>query len=192
MITVDTPLLSAPRCTEEQAIRYVLSRPHGEYTDFDIGSIISAYFHVAGQAGIDPCLALAQSIHETANFSSWWAGRPRRNPAGIGVNGETRKDVPADRQNWAWDGAVWRAGLSFPTWAVDAIPAHIGRLLAYATMPAARTQIQAALVERALALRPLPAHYHGAAPTLAGLNRRWAVGRGYAAAIAKIANGVLK
>lgn len=191
-ITPDSQIISSARCTKEKALQYMTSRPHGAYTEYDLEtSIIPAYFHVCTQVGIDPCIALAQVIYETANLSSWWSQRPRRNPAGIGVTGDTRNAPPADRSAWAWDGAVWRAGLSFPTWAVDAVPAHVGRLLAYATRPAQRTAEQVALVTRALAFRSLPSSYQGIAPTLRGLNGRWAVpGTTYASKIAQIANAM--
>jgi hypothetical protein len=157
----------------EQCTHYLLSRPHGEYTAGDIERVIvPAYFWVCASAGVDPLLAIAQMIHETGNLTSYWSQRPRRNPAGIGVTGEPGK------------------GLSFASWDKDAIPAHVGRLLAYALEPRAANAAQAALIARALGYRPLPAAYRGVAPTLRGLNGRWAVGARYADAIARVANAI--
>src|SRR2546430_1484908 len=113
--TADSPILNSPQATPQQCSHYILSRPHGEYTETDIaGVIVPAYFAVCARAGVDPLLVIAQMIHETGNLCSAWSARPHRNPAGLGVTGEPGK------------------GLSFPTWKDDAIPAHVGRLLAYA------------------------------------------------------------
>jgi N-acetylmuramoyl-L-alanine amidase len=175
MITPDTPILSPPRATADQCSRYIRARPHGEYTDYDIASVIvPSYFDVCGLVDVDPLLAIAQMVHETGNLSSPWSARPHRNPAGIGVTGQPG------------------AGVSFPTWADDAIPAHVGRLLAYATPADRGTLIQQALIAKALSYRPLPASYRGAAPTLAGLAGRWAVpGTDYPSKIAQIANAMI-
>lgn len=182
MITPDTPLLSPSRCAEATALRYLLTRGSW-YDEVSRRAIVAAYWRVATHVGLDPLLALAQCIHETsaqqANkewwpLSSWWAQRPRRNPAGIGVTG-----IP-------------RVGLSFPSWADDAIPAHVGRLLAYVLSETGGTAAQRALIDRALTLRSLPASFRGSAPTLVGLNGRWATGQGYAVAIAAIANQIVR
>jgi len=59
---------------------------------------------------------------------------------------------------------------------------------AYATDPGARTPAQRDLVRRAMTVRPLANALHGAAPTLAALDGRWAVpGVGYGMTIAQIA-----
>jgi hypothetical protein len=165
------------------------------------------------EAGLEPAgrtvtaastlLVTAQMIHETGNLSSWWSQRPRRNPAGIGVTGETRRADPGDPHAWAWneERGLFAAGISFPTWTEHGIPAHVGRLLAYA-LPAAAplTAGQRRLVETALSVRPLPDRLRGSAPTLDGLVGTWAVpgrqtvdGRGvtYAESIADIARRIL-
>ena len=78
-------------------------------------------------------ILLAQLVHETGCLTSWWSQRPRRNPAGIGVTGQKRPEQPATGA-WQFDEneQIWREGVAFPTWKDDAIPAHIGRMLAYA------------------------------------------------------------
>lgn len=54
------------------------------------------------------------------------------------------------------------------------IPAHLGRL-AYARTDAEATPEQQALIDFALEVRPLLSDYRGIAPTIVGLNGRWAV-----------------
>jgi hypothetical protein len=166
-ITPDSSLLHSPRAEQQQVINAICSAPTGEYTRRDIEAfIVPAYYQVCQSVGIDPLLAIAQMCHETDNLTSWWAARPRRNPAGIGVTG-----APG-------------AGLSFPTWARHAIPAHVGRLVAYATPPDQRSAAQHALADVAMDYRPLPDSLHGSAPTLAGLTGTWATDRQYAEKVA--------
>ena len=183
----DTALLSAPRCTQAQALAYLTRRATGEYTRADLAlSILPAYWQACTATGLDPCVAIAQLVHETGALTSWWSQRPRRNPAGIGVTGDTKPARPIGGA-WAQHGAVWEEGCSFASWADHAVPAHVGRLLAYATAPGNRTPRQATLIRAALNVRSLPASYQGAAPTLAGLEGRWAVpGKGYADKLAAI------
>lgn len=174
-ITADSLLLAAPRATAEQCIRYMLSRPHGEYLDSDIAQVIvPAYFELCVPLGLDPLWAIAQMIHETGNLTSWWSQRPRRNPAGIGVTGEPGK------------------GVLFATWKDDAIPAHVGRLLAYALKDAVATQAQRAAIARALSYRILPADRRGVAATPRGLGGTWAVpGTDYGLRLAAIAGVIV-
>jgi hypothetical protein len=167
VITADATIIAPPRATPDQATSAILAHPHGEYNDIDIcTTIVFGYFTVCRAVGVDPLVGVAQMIHETGNLTSWWSQRPRRNPAGIGVTGRTATSSP---YRGAWvrgsDGR-WQEGLTFPTWANDAIPAHVGRLVAYATKPEQRTEAQIALVARAMYYRDLPLKCHGSAPTL--------------------------
>lgn len=169
-ITADALLLHAPRATEAQCVAALIRRPTGGYTSADVAHIVGIYH--AQSCGVDPLLAIAQMAHETGFLSSWWAQRPRRNPAGIGVTG------------------VAGAGLRFASWEL-AVAAHIGRLLAYALPDGAGNAAQKALITRALALRPMPLAFRGVASRLRGLNGRWAVpGTDYADKIAAIANAI--
>lgn len=201
LVTPDTALLGAPRSTAERCAAYLLSRPHGEYSAADIQAIVAVYFRVCAPIDLDPLLAVAQVIHETGGLTSWWSQRPRRNPAGIGVTGysvsrDMQRAYPERYPRDAWalgaDGTRWYEGCSFASWANDAIPAHVGRLLAYATPLSARLSLSAqALLSRALSIRLLPTNYHGVAPTLRGLNGRWAVpGTDYADRVAAVANEI--
>jgi len=191
-ITGDTSILtSAPRAAPEQCVRFMLARPHGEYKDTDIaGAIVPGYFTTCASVGVDPVILIAQMIHETGNLTSWWSQRPRRNPAGIGVTGRTSATQPASGV-WQHDDAagVWKEGVAFPSWKDDSIPAHVGRMLAYALRDDQANDVQRAMIARAMTYRPLPASYRGVAPTLRGLAGHWAVpGTEYPNKLAQIAS----
>jgi hypothetical protein len=205
-ITENSTLLSPPRASEQQARTFIVRRGSTAYTDFDIQVIVGHYWSIAVPVGIDPVLAVAQCIHETSDqghpISSWWSRRPRRNPAGIGVTGESRTTNPNDPHNWAPDPpdapTRWRAGLSFATWELG-VKTQIGRLLAYALPAGQGTAAQKDLIAFALNERPLPAALRGTAPTLKPLGaahnptgRGWATpGREYGARIAAIARAIV-
>jgi hypothetical protein len=192
-----SPLLGLPKATAAQAAAYILKHPTGEYTPFDVAEVIvPAYFAIcAKEAGLDPVLLLAQMIHETGNLTSWWSQRgtpvaPRRNPAGIGVTGRKEATMPPSGVWQKGPDGKWWEGLGFATWSA-AIRAHVGRMLAYAISETGGGVTQQQLIGDALKLRPLPASYRGAAPTIAGLNGRWAVpGTVYNLKLCEIANGI--
>lgn len=187
--TADSPILAAPGATLPQLTARV---PRGAYTARDIPTIVGGYWRACAGAGVDPVVALAQMCHETGGLTSWWCKRPRRNPAGLGVTGDTRP-ITMNRPGPDWQAdepaGVWRQGLAFDGWDPQGIQAHVGRLLAYALTDAQASTVQRVLIDRALALRPLPAAYRGVAPTLAGLGGTWAVpGETYATKLAAWAN----
>lgn len=190
----DSSILSAAAGgTPAQCTRYILARPHGEYLENDIRDVIvPAYFSVCAAAGLEPVMLIAQMIHETGCLTSWWSQRPRRNPAGIGVTGRVSPVLPAVGA-WALRNGAWAEGVSFESWKDSSVAAHAGRLLAYALRDDQASPAQLALINGALACRPLPASFRGAAPTWAGLNGRWAVpGTTYASKIAEIANAIVR
>ena len=187
LLMPDSPIIAQSTGRPGQAIRAILAQPHGAYTDLDVDTNVRAYWAQCVHVGVDPVMAVAQLIHETGCLSAWWAQRPRRNPAGIGVTGRTAPAAPA-RGAWAWDGERWKEGVSFLSWADHAIPAHVGRVLAYALPAGQGTVAQRELIAQALAVRSLPVRYRGCAPTWEGLNGRWAVpGTTYAQRIAAVA-----
>ncbi|RRR69760.1 MAG: hypothetical protein EI684_14720 [Candidatus Viridilinea halotolerans] len=203
--TAASGLFGPPRADRAVVTANILKRPTGEYTNHDIRNVIlPAYWECATHTGLDPVLVLAQSIHETGNFCSWWAARPRRNPAGIGVNGRTAERQPpgpyATGEGWEFNTETkqWQMGLRYATWQDDAIPIHIGRLLAYLLPAEAGTPAQRELIERALAQRPLPAALRGSVHVLRQLGRAhnptgigWASpGTYYGERIAAVANGL--
>jgi Mannosyl-glycoprotein endo-beta-N-acetylglucosaminidase len=169
MYDENSTIFGTPPVDVNRVAAFMLGRPCGEYTEKDIRSVIvPAYFRICGEVGVNPLIAIAQMIHETGNLTSFWAARPRRNPAGIGVTGQQRPDQPPDTTSWAFDPASsqWRFGVSFATWEQDAIPAQIGRLLAYSLPKGNETPTQAALIAQALRYRALPDTMRGSAHSL--------------------------
>lgn len=168
MVTENHPTLGATGITFDQAFRFLDGHPHGEYRKGALVEILTAYQRISEQVGADFGVCVAQLIHETDNLASFWASRPYRNPAGIGVTGDYALNTPDNLDGWVFNTQRnrWERGLSFPTWANHAVPAHIARLLAYALAPEARTPTQQAFIETNTKARPLPAACHGTAPTL--------------------------
>ncbi len=197
-----SPILGRPTTSVIQIAAVILARPHGEYTAHDIEAVIvPVYWRLCAEVGINPMLAVAQMIHETGNLTSFWAARPQRNPAGIGVTGQKQTSLSSNTNGWAFNPQrqQWEAGVSFATWVHDAIPAHVGWLLAYALPVGAENPVQRAAIERALRYRALPARMRGSAPILRQLGRvhnptgqGWASpGVDYGAKIAAIANCIV-
>ena len=193
MYSPDAPIIGAASGTAEHAVKWLTARSSPSYTAYDIGTIVARYRDLGAWAGVDWFLAVAQMAHETGSLTSWWSQRPRRNPAGIGVTGRTMAGQPRSL-DWAKrDDGVWVEGCSFATWEHDAIPAHLGRLLAYALPAGQGTPAQQQLIAQALAIRPLPAAFRGAATRLQGLNGRWAwPGLFYAQKLAALANTLVR
>jgi hypothetical protein len=177
---IGAPLLGPASGSAEQAIAWLTARAINKD---DVAKIVEHYQRIGELVGLDWFLALAQMAHETGSLTSWWSQPPRRNPAGIGVTGAWKPGLPdgtpgpAPGPAWAWSDRLgrWLEGVSFPTWASDAVPAHLGRLLAYALPPGTGDMTQQSLIARAIGYRSLPASHYGCAPTIVGLNGRWAV-----------------
>lgn len=132
------PIPLDPRPTPDQVARclasYCAASPH--YARPALLEIGHAYAETCAIAGLDVWLTLGQMCHETGKLTSWWSARPRRNPAGIGVNGQSRKTPhPTEAELWPFNPATKRyhRGFSYPRWVPDAVEAHVGRLLWYAT-----------------------------------------------------------
>jgi hypothetical protein len=177
---IGAPLLGPASGSTEQAIAWLAAR---DIYNNDIVRIVNTYQRIGEQVGLDWFLAIAQMAHETGSLTSWWSQPPRRNLAGIGVTGAWRAGLPdgspgpAPGPAWAWSEQLgrWLAGVSFPTWGSDAVPAHLGRLLAYALPANTGDFTQQSLIAHAISYRSLPASHYGSAPTILGLNGRWAV-----------------
>lgn len=173
----DAPIIGMPSGTVNEAVRILAPRAAANgYSYADVLEIVSAYERVGNSVGVDWFLAIAQMAHETGYLTSFWSARPQRNPAGLGVDGHSWPSDPGV-VNSAYNSQRnrWERGLSFSSWSEEAVPAHIGRLLAYALRDDQATPAQKALIDKALAYRPLTSDRRGVAPTIVGLNGRWAV-----------------
>ena len=170
-LATSSRVIAPPRVSEGQVVRHLVPKQNGGYSDAKVRWIVGRYFDVAPRVGVDPLVAIAQMDHETAHLSSYWSQTPRRNPAGIGVTGEPG------------------AGESFPSW-YDSVDAHVGRLLAYALPKGAGTARQKRLIAVALSWRTLPDRYRGVAPTIYGLQGRWATDRYYASKLARVGDAI--
>jgi hypothetical protein len=209
--TAESPILGAPGATLAHAIRYVLARPHGGYSAWDVAQVIlPAYFEQCSELGIDPIVAIAQMIHETGNLCSALSqrrdrdGRDLRNPAGIGVWERKELATPHYRPGTVYDADVggYRPACQFKDWTREAIPAHLGRLLAYALpLEVETTLAQEAAIRYAIRVRPFPDYGRGTAPTLRPLGKKhnpagargigWASpGDAYGEALARVANAI--
>jgi hypothetical protein len=203
----DSPLLGVAQLSAEQAAQAARLRGSA-YPLSDLRIIAALYWRHAAAMGLNADLCWAQCLYETGNLSAWWAQRPRRNPAGLGVTGVSRGTRPASVAVTAGGVAIgtwarredgrWAEGLSFPDWEYS-VQAHLGRLRAYATSDGG-SEAQRAMAAFALACRPLDPRLLGSAPTLAALGaahnvtgRGWAVpGADYGARIADVANALGK
>ena len=174
VFTEELGLFGVRSASEAVVIANILAQPTGAYTAHDIGRIVSAYFRYCSAVMLDPVLVLAQVVHETGNFSSWWAARPRRNPAGIGVNGQKVVAAPADTTGWAFDAEakLWKKGCRFESWEDRSVPAHVGRLLAYLLPPKTGSAMQRAMIDLALTLHPLDPRVRGTVRVLRQLGQR--------------------
>jgi mannosyl-glycoprotein endo-beta-N-acetylglucosaminidase len=172
-VVAGSRLLHEPRASAGDAMAHLAAAPDtGEYVTADWRYIAGEYWSLAAPAGVDPLIAFAQCMHETGNLSSWWAARPRRNPAGIGVTGEPGK------------------GVSFPSWH-HSVRAHMGRLCAYALPFGAGTSAQRLLIAEAGRWRAIPSSRRGVATTIAKLEGTWSVGDpNYSEALVAMCNRV--
>lgn len=184
-ISEHLPILGPdPLVTVDQAVAYLTARRPAAangYTSADVRLIVNAYAATARLAGIPLAVVIAQMAHETGFLMSEWSGRPRRNPAGIGVTGQHQDGtpdrppttkLPANHQ-WQWiqsrpdrPADRWEAGVCFPNWAPQSVDAHVGRLAAYAVPVGAETKGQARLIDIAGRWRSIPAAVRGSARTL--------------------------
>lgn len=159
-ITAHAPLLGPATGELQQAVHFIRANlpPSSEYAN-DIELIMGYYWTYAPPVGIDPFLAAGQCIFETDGLRSQWAGRPRRNPAGLGVHQE--------------------GGLSFETWEL-AVQAHIGQLLALALRDEEANEAQRQMMQRNPRHERIGTELRGTVKKLADLSNRWMQSPDYA------------
>lgn len=167
-----------------------LSRAFVYYNAIDWRNILKAYDAAAKLGNIDPYLAVAQMLKETDFGRSWWAMRPRRNPAGLGVTGEETTEIPKNTKEWALrNDGVYVRGYSFPSWEISAM-AHIGHLLGYIYLREALTSDQIQLVDVDPRYEFIPENQRGEVKTLKDLDKKWNTTEGYGKTIATLANAI--
>lgn len=194
-ITPDTPIVGAVRdlSAKLNVIGKIAARTT-QYTLQDVIAIVDGYIATCSRATMDWIIPIAQMCHETGYLTSFWSQRPQRNPAGIGVTGEHRDTKPETMDGWAYNTQRkrWERGLSFPAWVTHSIPAHVGRLLAYALRDDEANEAQKELIAYAVSVRPLPNELRGSCKRIRDLAGTWAVpGTGYPDAICSVARVLL-
>jgi hypothetical protein len=184
-----------PEANRSAIVAYLAALPNQGYTAKDIEEIIIHYQTYGEMVQVDWLAAFAQNLHETDNLRSWWSQRPRRNPAGLRVTGERRAQQPPNDAHWAFnpDTNMWHKGMSFDSWDSSA-KAHIAYLLSYALTNQQLTPTQRTFIAESPVSFILDRNVNrGVAPTLSGLNGRWAVpGHTYATKIAVVANRLVR
>lgn len=193
-----TPILGPVLGSPEIAARYLGKRgTDPTYTSADHLLIARYYWAHAASVGVAPLMAFAQMIHETGGLTSWWCLRPRRNPAGLGVTGNTdrRRMKPPTSPGIDWQldqkSQLWKQGLVFADWSLS-VKAHIGHLLLYALLDKELNQAQRMMIAFDARSAGFPSSYRGVR-VWSGLDGRWAVpGNGYSERIAAIAATILK
>lgn len=191
-------LLGKATGTEAQCVDFIMRHNHGEYNLHDVKNII-VYTYFKYNEGINPVMLVSQMIHETGNLTSWWSARPRRNPAGIGVTGDTASPVKPQQllnppKGWTIDTerGIWKQGISYPTW-MQGIWSHIGRVLCYRFTVSSGTDSQQELMRMSTDDRKFPAIWRGKFNNWEDLNGRWAVpGLTYAQQIQRIARSITR
>jgi len=191
-VHVNDPICTTvQRCHDvEHIYRRIVDNRYHVYPVDTLRFIIDTYYAIGTQAGIDWVMMIAQSIHETDWFRSWWAQPTRHNFAGIGVTGEVLSHRPPDVRRWAYraDDQRWYRGYTFSS-VYDGIANHAALLLVYAQPSALWTETQHALVRKSMFALTFQSHpFAGIASRWVDLNGRWAVpGTSYAQQIARVA-----
>lgn len=205
--TEDSPILGATTATPGRlfdilAPRFpIRSNDPNLYTRADVRDILEAYWQACIPVGVNPLLAVSQMLHETGYLVSFWAQRPQRNAAGIGITGKHSQVKPPNTDGWKYNTQRnrWEMGVSFKSWKQHSIPAHVGRLLAYVLPAGDGSPEQLALRSQGLAARALPSVCFGSVTTLKDLGKvhnrsgyGWADdGKLYGQMIAKIATSLV-
>lgn len=93
---------------------------------------IDDYYAHEHEWGIRADVLVCQMYHETGYMTSWWSLPPRRNPAGLGVTGETSATDPKS-DAWVYDAdkKIWAKGYAYPDWNTS-VQHHFAHMAAYA------------------------------------------------------------
>jgi hypothetical protein len=175
-LMASSTILGEARATRAQLRRHLIARHdanpgQSRLKDSTLRDIVGLYLRTCNAIGLDPLVAVSQMELETGHLTSKASQPPRRNPAGIGITGPGVN------------------GPSFPDWN-KAVRAHVGRLAAYAIPSGKGTPAQRALINEALAVRPLDPDKRGTAARVAGLSKHWAADQHYAEKVVRIAKEI--
>lgn len=134
---------------------------------------LAEVYRLAPLVGMDPAILVAQSAHETANWTSYW-WRLRLNPAGLGINGDPRQNEAS---------GYWANG-------TDAARAQICHLAAYVGVEHIE---KFELIDKYIHLDPrlqavIDANLDGTVRTIADLAGKWATDPAYHTKIAAKGN----
>ena len=162
-------IMASPRGTPEKALHFAQSHRSSRITE--VYAFIREAYRLGPLIGMDPAIVVAQSAHETGNWTSFY-WREHLNPAGIGI---TSSGVPS---------ATWANG-------TDAARAQMVHLYLYAVgrIPSThRLYPYISLDPRYSAA--LSAGYAGTSPTLNDLTGRWATDPSYGVNVARRGNEI--
>lgn len=104
-ISTDSPLVGPPSGELVAAL---------DFAGTDAAEYVREVWRLGQLVGLDPALLVAQSAHETADWTSFW-WETRRNPAGIGITGDPAQDAASQ----TWESQT------------DAARGHVVHMLAY-------------------------------------------------------------
>lgn len=172
--------------------RIINKVPNSTYTRNDWRLILRHYDIVSKRVDINPYIVIAQVIKETDWLRSWWSQRPRRNPAGIGVTGET-STKEQNKNTWAFDSHsnTWKKGYSFSSWEIS-VKAHVGHMLAYMYKDNELTEEQKATIIYDPRASFIPKENRGSVVILNDLDGKWNISKttSYGNSIAILANAL--
>lgn len=196
MYTKDSALVGYRGLNIAPLVKLVTSLKGSTYSVKSVEEILGHYDSKCAIVNLNTDLVVAQMLHETAWLRSWWSQRPRRNPAGLRVNGHKKKDLsPIDDINdWQFnpESGLYEHGLAFNSWELSS-SVHIGHLLCYVYTDKEMNRNQFTFSLLSPSRNILDGRgWRGVAKKLNGLNERWAVGKFYADGISKLATVIRK
>lgn len=151
---------------------------------------VDHYYQLEPVWGIRGDVLCCQMFHETGYMTSWWSLPPRRNPAGIGVTGETSPTNP-NNDAWIYDDTnkVWAKGYTFEDWTA-AVLCHFAHMSAY-VFEDERNNASKIDPRYSAAHSMITSKKWPVAQVLTDLNGRWAVpGTTYGQTIEDIYNAI--
>lgn len=167
----DVPIIGETKNKIERNVELVKER-NKVLDETTLREIVYHYYAGGNVTFVDANLAIAQSIHETDWWQSFWCVN-HHNMAGIGVTGETSVNEPNNLSVWAFNGKTWLRGNKYTDWQ-DGITSHIGRLIAYSLKEEEMTTAQKLYSAKALKDRPLPDKFKGSVKFISQLSGKWA------------------